>query len=139
MLDTDVEAFAYEQSKANRTGRPIKITEELIEEICDLIAEGHTFAEAARFRRVGQSTFFRWMAMGKQDDAAPIYKELVTRVRETAELSELEALQVIRSSDIRNNNCKGAMWLLERRFPEKYGKRRELNENTETSEMEKKN
>ena len=124
MLDTDVEAFAYEQSKANRTGRPIKINETLIEEICDLIAEGHTFAEAARFRRVSQSTFFRWMAMGKQEDADSIYKDLVMRVREAAEFSELEALQAIRSSAIKKNNCKGAMWLLERRFPEKYGRDR---------------
>lgn len=124
MLDTDVEAFAYEQSKANRSGRPIKINETLIEEICDLIAEGYTFAEAARFRRIGQSTFFRWMAMGKQEDAEPIYKELVARVREAAEFSELEALQAIRSSAIKKNNYKGAMWLLERRFPEKYGSSR---------------
>lgn len=124
MLDTDVEAFAYEQSKANRTGRPIKINETLIEEICDLIAEGYSFAEAARFRRIGQSTLFRWMAMGKKDDAHPLYKELVMRVQEAAEFSELEALQAIRSSAIKKNNCKGAMWLLERRFPEKYGRDR---------------
>ena len=124
MLDTDVEAFAYEQTKANRTGRPIKINETLIEEICDLIAEGHTFAEAARFRRVSQSTFFRWMAIGKQEDAAPIYKELVMRVSEAAEFSELEALQAIRASAIKKNDSKAAMWLLERRFPEKYGRDR---------------
>ena len=123
MLDTDVEAYAYEQSKAHRTGRPTKLNETIIEEICDLIAEGYTFAEAARIRRVGQSTFFRWMAIGKKEDADPIYKNLVARVHETAEFTEIEAIQIIRSSDIRNNNCKGAMWLLERRFPEKYGKK----------------
>ena len=122
MLDTDVEAFAYEQSKANRTGRPTKLNETIIEEICDLIAEGYTFAEAARIRRVGQSTFFRWMAMGKREDSEPIYKELVARVHEAAEFSEIEAIQAIRSSAIKKNNCKGAMWLLERRFPEKYGR-----------------
>ena len=122
MLDTDVEAFAYEQSKAHRTGRPTKLNETIIEEICDLIAEGYTFAEAARIRRVGQSTFFRWMAMGKREDSEPIYKELVARVQEAAEFSEIEAIQAIRSSAIKKNNCKGAMWLLERRFPEKYGR-----------------
>jgi hypothetical protein len=124
MLDTDVEAFAYEQSKKNRTGRPNKLNDTLIEEICDLIAEGYTFAEAARFRRISQSTFFRWMAMGKREDAAPMYKELVIRVTEAAEFSELEALQAIRASAIKKNDAKAAMWLLERRYPEKYGRDR---------------
>lgn len=122
MYGSGPDSFAYEQNKANRTGRPRKLNAVLIEEICDLIAEGYSFAEAARIRLVGESTFYNWMSLGRSETAEPIYKELVSKVEEAAEFSEVEAIQALRISAIKHRNWKAAAWILERRFPEKYAK-----------------
>ena len=118
------DAMAYELVKNSRSGRPNKLNKVLIEEICDLIAEGYPFAEAARMRRISESSFFSWMAMGRKENAEPIYKELVAKVEEASEFSESELIQAMRSSAIRDRNWRSAAWMLERRFPEKYGRQR---------------
>lgn len=122
MYGSGPDSFAYEQSKANRTGRPRKLNAQLIEEMCDLIAEGYSFAEAARIRLVGESTFYNWMSLGRTESSEPIYKELVKKVEEAAEFSEAEAIQAMRISAIKHKNWRAAAWMLEKRFPEKYGR-----------------
>ena len=62
-----------------------------------------------------------------------IYKDLVERVSEACEFSEIEALQVLRQASMKESNWRAAAWILERRHPEKYGKRVALDENRESS------
>jgi len=103
--------------------RPQKITEELIYKICEDIARGYSYDQAALNNGISASTFFRWVRKGKEPDAEQIYKDLVRLVDEASEFSEAEALQLIRSEAIVGRNWKASAWFLERRFPEKYGKK----------------
>jgi len=103
--------------------RPDKISYELIESICEEIARGYSYDQAALNNGIAASTFFRWMRKGKDSASEQIYKDLVQAVEDSSDFSEAEALQQIRSSAINGRNWKAAAWFLERRFPHKYAKK----------------
>ena len=112
----------YKSSRPHPIGRPPKLTPEMIEQICDLLIEGSTIARSAVITGVSESTIYRWLAMGKSEGAEPIYVELVARVGEAIESSEFELLQRMRIAGSKSDHWRATAWMLERRFPEKYGK-----------------
>ena len=103
--------------------RPEIITQDLIKEVCNYIAAGFSYSAAAKLAGIAESTFFRWRAMGQLEGAEDIYKIFYIEVEEASAFSEAEALQLVRSSAIKERNWRAAAWFLERRFPEKYQKR----------------
>ena len=117
----------FESSRIHPVGRPPKITSEIVEEICDLVIQGKSFARAAAARDISESTIYRWIALGKKQESEPIYRELVERLSESCEISEFEALQTIRKTISYPDNWRAAAWLLEHRFPAKYGKNQSRN------------
>ena len=110
------------QNRPHPIGRPPKLNEQIIEEICDHIHQGTSLAKAANLAGVSESTFHRWMASGMKSEANSLTRVLYERVTEAIELSEYELLQYLHVSLEEDRNWKVATWLLERRFPEKYGK-----------------
>lgn len=112
----------YKSSRPHPIGRPPKLTPEMIEQVCDLLIEGSTIAGAARLTGISESTIYRWLAMGKSEGTEPIYVELVARVGEAIESSEFELLQRMRIAGSKPDHWRATAWMLERRFPEKYGK-----------------
>jgi transposase len=119
-------AFAFDPrasaGKEAQIVRPQIITPELIKKICDYIAAGHSYAKAAKLAGIAESTFFRWRMMGQLEGAEPIYVAFYCEIEEASAFSESEALQLVRSSAIRDGNWRAAAWFLERRFPHRYGK-----------------
>jgi len=103
--------------------RPEIITQELIAEICNYIAAGYSYAQSAKLAGIAESTFFRWKMLGQDEESELIYQLFFLEVQEASDFSEGEALQLIRSSAMRERNWRAAAWFLERRFPEKYEKR----------------
>ena len=125
MTSSMLDMFAkddYKNSRPHPIGRPPKLTAEMIEQICDLLIEGSTIARSAMLTGISESTIYRWLAMGKSEGADPIYVELVTRVGEAIESSEFELLQRMRIAGSKPDHWRATAWMLERRFPEKYGK-----------------
>jgi transposase-like protein len=106
--------------------RPQKISHQLIDAICEDIAQGFTYDQAAQRNGISASTFFRWMVKAKEPDCDPIYIHFATEVEAASQFSEFEALQIVRSAAIISRNWKAATWFLEKRFPEKYGKSKNL-------------
>jgi hypothetical protein len=94
----------------------------MIEQICDLLIEGSTIARSAVLTGISESTIYRWLALGKPEGAEPIFVELVARVGEAIESSEFELLQRMRIAGSKPDHWRATAWMLERRFPEKYGK-----------------
>ena len=111
--------------RRRQMARPSKLTHELIQALCENIAQGFTYDRAARNNNIAVSTFHDWMRKGREENAEPLYKELVEAVAKAAEYSEDEALQQVRSAAIIDRNWKAAAWFLERRFPTRYGRNNE--------------
>ena len=95
----------------------------MIEQFCDLLIQGQTIARAALLTGISESTIYRWLVLGKKEGAEAIYVELVERVREATECSEFELLQRLRKAGDKPEHWRAAAWMLERRFPERYGKK----------------
>lgn len=110
------------QNRPHPIGRPPKLNEQIIEEVCDYVLQGTSMAKAANLAGISESTFHRWMAAGVKSEPNSLTHVLYQRVTEAIELSEHELLQYLRVSLEEDRNWKVATWLLERRFPEKYGK-----------------
>jgi hypothetical protein len=55
--------FAYPKGT---TMRPEKISAQLIEALCEDIAKGYSYDQAALNNGIAASTFFRWMLKGKK-------------------------------------------------------------------------
>ena len=117
MLDRD----DYKSGRAHPVGRPPLLTSELIEEISDLVIQGKSIARAAVICGVSESSIYRWLKAGREQGAEAIYIELVERINEAVEFSEFEALQTLRIASQEAKNWRAAAWILERRFPSKYG------------------
>lgn len=128
---TVLDSLDYSGSRVHPIGRPPKLTHDMIEKIADLIVMGKPIAVAANLAGISESTIYRWLALGKKKEANKIYKELVERVYQACEFSEFEALQVLRQATLEGSNWRAAAWILERRHPEKYGKRSPQDENIE--------
>lgn len=109
--------------------RPEKITNELIQAICEDIAQGFSYDQAAQRNSISASTFFRWKLRAEEPNSEQIYRDFANAVSSASRFSEQEALQLIRSTAIINRNWKAAAWFLERRFTEKYGKEYKTNRN----------
>ena len=112
----------YKNSRPHPIGRPPLLTPEMIEEICDHLITGSSIARAGVLAGISESTIYRWLAIGKTEEADPIYIELVARVGEAIESSEFELLQRMRIAGSKPDHWRATAWMLERRFPEKYGK-----------------
>ncbi len=83
---------------------PSKLTSELQKIIGDNIALGLTYSLAAEAAGITYKTFNEYMNRGNNVDAA---KAILEHLNETA----------------KTGNCQVCMWILERRFPEDFGRR----------------
>ena len=117
------EKSSYSNSRPHPIGRPPKLTVEMIEQFCDLLIQGKTIARAALLTGISESTIYRWLALGKKEGTEAIYVELVERVSEATECSEFELLQRLRTAGEKPEHWRSTAWILERRFPERYGKK----------------
>lgn len=76
-------------------GRPCKLTPEVAERICALVREGQYLTTAAAVCGVGESTVYRWLGEGEDDNAPERFREFreaVTRARAEAERAMVVAV-----------------------------------------------
>lgn len=96
-----------------RGGRKTKYTPETVERIIEAVRMGATYKLACAYAGIGQSIFHHWMST-KPDFAAA--------VKEAEAAGSLELLKRIQR-EVENGAWQAAAWMLERRYPESYGRR----------------
>ena len=101
------------ESATNATSRAYKKRSATIDKLCDIIAQGYTREAACGQIGIHRTTLWRWM----DDD-----EELKKRVEIAGFKQEMKLLSPIVKSD----DWRASSWLLERRFPERYGQKTEL-------------
>ena len=101
--------------------RPCKLTDEIQQRIGENISLGLTYSLAAEAAGITYKTFNEYMNKGKTDKSGKYFQfyqyiqkcnadgawELLTRLNDAAKAG----------------NCQVCMWILERRFPEEFGRR----------------
>lgn len=105
----------------------VKLTDEKTQEIFNAIAGGNTHEVAARLAGIAPSTFYNWMKRGEQAKSGR-FKNFHDQIKKAEALAEAERINVIRRAMLaqgkfKDPDWKAAAWYLERRYPEKWGRR----------------
>ena len=101
--------------------RPTKLTNEIQQKIGDNIALGLSYSLAANAAGITYQTFNFWISKGKNSTSGKyfeFYQHIQLRNAEGA-LKLLERLNEAADA----GNCQICMWILERRFPDEFGRR----------------
>ena len=121
-------------SEVNKGGKPSTLTPEVQERIVKVIRKGNYFETAVAYAGVPRSTFYDWLRRGREERDR-VSKDARLRVRQTEEKfvnfsiaveqalaeSEMDSLDIIvKASD---NNWQASAWRLERRFPDRWGRK----------------
>ena len=153
-MPTPKKAVAKRKRKppAKPRGRPTKLTASVAERIVEAVALGYTYKDAAAAGGVHEETLAAWRKRGVEGPAS-IYTQFIGQIDKAAELTGIAFLKAIRKSilespvkvrehiktDDKGNvlmkeihretlppDIKGATWWLERRFPEQFGRRDQM-------------
>ena len=106
-------------------GRPLKLTDEVQETICNAIKAGNYSEIAAKYAGVSSTTFYKWMALGDGDNAESPYREFREAVENARAIAEVRNIGLIQQAAT-NGTWQAAAWYLERTAPARWGRRSAL-------------
>ena len=104
-------------------GRPTKLTPDVQETIVDGINAGLTYGMSCARAGVNPATFYRWLEKGETANVGRYseFCDAVSRAKADSALRLLSQITLQAPTDWR-----AAAFILERRFPDDYGKRTEV-------------
>lgn len=102
-------------------GRPSKLNPDCIARLVDALRAGHTRETAAALAGISRSTFNAWLAAAKESDANPELLAFSDAVKGGELDAEDALLAIIRAAAPKQ--WQAAAWLLERRHPDRWGRR----------------
>ena len=109
-------------------GRQTKLTKELCDEICELVAKGNYIERVCNAVGITSSTYNMWKKRGKKGEEP--YASFYERVTQSEAKGEIKHFGII--DDLaESGNWLCSAWILERKYPQRYGKRENLNLNTD--------
>ena len=100
-------------------GRPIKLNEDKMQQICKWLTAGHFIEQAASLSGVSPSSIYNWLSQGKRDideGNETIYSEFLEKVVESKAKAEALFLNTVRQA-AQNGVWQAATWYLERSNP----------------------
>lgn len=108
-------------SSRQATRKPNKLTPRVKKAILTAIRLGLPYASAAAYAGIGIRTLRQWMRQGERGDAP----ELARFFQEMEEAqAKAEMYHMTNITGHAKQDWKASAWLLERRWPEKYGRHR---------------
>ena len=102
-------------------GRPSKADDECMKKILDGIKAGLSYEGACGLARVSYNTFNRWRQWGEKGTSEK-FRKFCEELSYAEAVAEAEQLKKIKDDP----DTKYACWILERRFPERWGRRDQL-------------
>jgi hypothetical protein len=105
--------------------RKTKLTEQMITTVQECIELGMSYTATAGAVNITPETFANWMNWGKAGQKDPLYSRFYAAVRESEGKLMYDCLTKLRKA-ADTGNAESIRWLLERRFPEDFGKRSAL-------------
>lgn len=107
-------------------GRKLKLTAELIRECEQLIRAGNYAKVVAQYLGISETTWYRWMQEGEQAKSG-LKREFWESVKKAETVAEIRNVNVIQKAA--EEDWKAAMTYLERKFPERWGRKERLDAN----------
>lgn len=88
--------------------------------IVESIKKGHTHDTAAAHGGISRTTFYEWMQKGARA-ASGKYADFADAVQKAEAEAKGELIDIVKAQSLRN--WQAAAWLLERRYPDEFGRR----------------
>ena len=107
--------------RKNKGGRPSKATDETMKKILDGIKAGMSYEGACGVARVSWVTFDKWRKAGEAGESEKFVRFL-RELRYAEAISEAEMLKKLKEDP----DTKWVAWRLERRFPDRWGRKDQL-------------
>jgi transposase len=119
-------------------GRPIKLTPEIQDRIVQAVKAGNYIETASAYAGIAKSTLYEWLKKGTEEEKGPFY-EFSNAIKKALAEAEMRDVAII-DEVAKNGNWTASAWRLERKFPERWGRKdslkAEVNSNhTETTEV----
>ena len=107
------------------TGRPTKLTPELQDIICKYISDGNYLYTACAAVGITKTTYLHWLERAEREDnnGGGIYNDFVIAVKSAEAEAEQKLVSVVREKAINGKEWLPAMTLLERRHPDRWGRK----------------
>jgi hypothetical protein len=122
------QTLAFKLNGNMKRGAKLKLDNDLIANLAGLIANGNYHAQACAMCRIGTTTFYRWLEKGEHERKG-IYKDFWEAIKDAEARAEAVFIQQI----VRDDSWQSKAWLLERRFPERWGRKDRLEANVNGS------
>ena len=114
------------QSKRQRKRKPTKTKTAIKTEILENLRTGMTIKAAALLASISEKTFYNWR------DADEVF---LKQCEEAVRFAEAVMLERVKQLAMDKMDWRAFAWILEKRFPDDYGKRQELKvESTQSSD-----
>ncbi len=122
--DIDLDAIDPYNAAGYVCGRPIRFSPERAARVLEAIRRGLTYKLAASYAGISYSTLNRWRIAGDKAINEGIENEMSEFWRLLHEANGEAAYELVDhiTASAVSGNAKAAMWILERRFPQEYGK-----------------
>jgi hypothetical protein len=116
---------------ASGHGSDPKLTDEIAAKIVQAVRTGSSIEGAAAYAGVPRQTFFDWLKKGRQPRARNPYRALALALDEALGTFEVTAnAQIAKAGD---DEWQAKAWQLERKFPDRYGRRTRIDGNVSVS------
>jgi len=119
---------------AEKKGRPTKLTKEIHNTITRHVKAGNYIETAAAAAGVNKSTLYDWLKRGAKEEIG-IYYDFSNAVESALAESEIKDLKKLEAH--MSSSWQAAAWRLERRFPEKWGRKDKLTANVTSTNTER--
>ena len=111
-------------------GRKLLLTKEITKEIISYIEQGNTNQDAYTMAGISRAAFYSWLSIGEKDKKngkETKYSNFFEMVKGAACRFKAANIAIIQKAAISGKQWQAAAWLLERKFPEEFGKRDYVN------------
>ena len=110
-----------------------KLTKELIEKAADIIARGNYYKVAIDILGIDKGTWYEWMRQGEIDankGVNSLKAEFFNSIKKAEATAIDRNLSIIQKAAM-EGNWQASAWYLERKYPEQWGKRDNVNLTTD--------
>lgn len=106
------------------SGRKLTLNNELIKKCGVLLKAGNTYRATCSYLGIAERTFFRWLSEGETADNG-IKRQFWQTIK--ASEAEVDLRNIITIQKAAQTDWRAAAWFLERRFPQRWGRKRSSN------------
>ena len=101
-----------------------KLTKVVCDKICEGVLKGNYITTVCKSVGISRTTYQNWKKRGEKGEEP--YKAFYDRVTECEAQAEMDILNVIYTNAIDQGNWLSSAWILERKYPNRFGKREQM-------------